>query len=274
MLFTDRYFTKAKLIAQKSGLNPEVAYRFFARTDGIAAMEPFKLMAQKLLGDKATVLAHPEGFPFQAGDTLAIVRGKFQDIVEYEPMLLWWAILPSYCAKQSSEIYGASQDIALFQQKDVDVIAMENRHGFGGEVTALTSYGAKVGGIQLSSCEIATNPLAYLEFILDEVYKPLIENPRTWCKTSKAVGTMPHALLAIFQGDYALACQAYKDTFSEDKIIVLNDYNNREIDDSLIALKELGADLYGVRCDTCGENYPQLSVGLPPTERYARGISK
>jgi len=274
MLFTDKYFTKAKLIAEHAGLNPEVAYRFFARSDGIAAMEPFKLMVQKLLGDKASVITYPEGYPFEAGDTLAILRGKFQDIVEYEPMLLWWAILPSYCAKQAFEISDSGQDIALYQERDIDVIAMENRHNFGGEVTALTSYGAKVGGVQFSSCEIASNPLAYLGFILDEVYKPLIENPRTWCNTDKALGTMPHALLAIFKGDYAMACNAYQSCFPDDKIIVLNDYNNREIDDSLIALKVLGADLYGVRCDTCGENYPQLSIGLLPTYRYSRGISK
>lgn len=273
-IFTDKYFTKAKLIAKHVGLNPVVSYRFFARCSGIAAMEPLKLMAAKLLKDKAELVTWPEGQKFEAGDTIAILKGKFQDVVEYEPLLLWWTILPSVCALEAQKIYDESQDMALCYKKEVDVIAMENRHNFSAEVTALTSYGARVGGITLSSCEIASNPLAYLSYIIDNVYLPNLNYPMSALCTNKAVGTMPHALLAIFKGDYAQACQAYKSTFPSDQIIVLNDYNNKEIDDSLTALKELGKELYGVRCDTCGENYPQLSWLLPPTERYSRGISR
>lgn len=266
MIFTDKYFTKAKLIAAHAGLDPVVSYRIFARCGGKAAMEPLRMMVEKLLGDRALISTLPTGVFFEAGDTLAIITGRFQDLVEYEPMWLWWSILPSYCALQAYKIVTAADG-------EIDVMAFENRHNFGAEATALTSYGAMIGGIRKTSCEIGTDPLKYLSYLLDNVYKPLCGDLGSLLYLDKAIGTMPHALLAIFEGDYKEACLAYKAAFPDECYTVLNDYNNREIDDSLIALSVLGERLYAIRCDTCGENRPQLKRNEPPSPSYHTGIS-
>ena len=151
-----------------------------------------------------------------------------------------------------------------------------------------SSNGTKVNGTRVSEqqlkpgdklsianheYEIAYDPLRYLEFILDHVYGYLLEKPEVLFASERAVGTMPHALLAIFHGDYVEACQAYKKAFPQERYVVLNDYNNREIDDSFTALRILGSQLYAVRCDTCGENFPQLQPGVGPALGYQLGVS-
>ncbi|MFC4737586.1 nicotinate phosphoribosyltransferase [Bacillus daqingensis] len=66
----------------------------------------------------------------------------------------------------------------------------------------------------------------------------------------KGIGTMPHALIQLFKGDLVQATKAYKDTFPDDELLALVDYNNDVIEDSLKVAREFGRELSGVRVDT------------------------
>ncbi|MRX72719.1 nicotinate phosphoribosyltransferase [Bacillus lacus] len=66
----------------------------------------------------------------------------------------------------------------------------------------------------------------------------------------KGMGTMPHALIQMFNGDVVEAAKAYSKRFPEDDLIVLVDYNNDCITDALRAAREFGSQLKGVRVDT------------------------
>lgn len=66
----------------------------------------------------------------------------------------------------------------------------------------------------------------------------------------KGMGTMPHALLQLFKGDVVAATRAYKETFPEDELTSLVDYNNDVITDALKVAREFGDELKGVRLDT------------------------
>lgn len=66
----------------------------------------------------------------------------------------------------------------------------------------------------------------------------------------KGMGTMPHALIQLFEGDIVEATRAYKETYPEDDLMALVDYNNDVITDSLKVAREFGEDLKGVRVDT------------------------
>lgn len=66
----------------------------------------------------------------------------------------------------------------------------------------------------------------------------------------QGMGTMPHALIQMFQGDIVKATKAYKETFPEDDLIALVDYNNDVITDALKVAHEFGDELKGVRIDT------------------------
>ncbi|MBM7621358.1 nicotinate phosphoribosyltransferase [Bacillus tianshenii] len=66
----------------------------------------------------------------------------------------------------------------------------------------------------------------------------------------KGMGTMPHALIQLFNGDVVEASKAYHEKFPEDDLLVLVDYNNDVITDALKVARVFGDKLKGVRIDT------------------------
>lgn len=66
----------------------------------------------------------------------------------------------------------------------------------------------------------------------------------------KGMGTMPHALIEMCQGDVCKAADLYHKTFPNEKVTALIDYNNDVIRDSLKLAKHLGRTLKAVRVDT------------------------
>lgn len=66
----------------------------------------------------------------------------------------------------------------------------------------------------------------------------------------KGMGTMPHALIEMCQGDVLKAADIYHKTFPNEKVTALIDYNNDVINDSLKLAKHLGHTLKAVRVDT------------------------
>ncbi|KAA0549058.1 nicotinate phosphoribosyltransferase [Bacillus sp. BGMRC 2118] len=79
----------------------------------------------------------------------------------------------------------------------------------------------------------------------------------------QGMGTMPHALIQLFNGDVVEAAKAYQDTFPEDELMVLVDYNNDVITDALKVAKEFGEDLKAVRLDTSRTMIDQYFVRNP-----------
>lgn len=262
--FVDKYFSKSKRIAEVAGLNPIVKYRIFTRFDGVAALRPMAKLIMKLQQGKLTqVDILKTGTEFKARDTIATVSGRFQDLVELETQYLQWAALPSYCASKSKEIMAAAPD------KIVSDFAA--RHLYDPTSVALASYGAKIGGIESASTDVGGEAEAWLDLMIDQYL--------VWMKSLKfhglGIGTTPHALLAIFNGDYLKMAEAYKAAFPHDKFIALVDYNNREIDDTLKLLSKYDKGLAGIRIDTCGENCAQVGNDLAGNPVFAkeRGVS-
>jgi nicotinate phosphoribosyltransferase len=66
----------------------------------------------------------------------------------------------------------------------------------------------------------------------------------------KGMGTMPHALIQLFEGDVVAATKAYHEKFPEDDLVALVDYKNDVITDALNVAREFGEKLHGVRVDT------------------------
>lgn len=63
-------------------------------------------------------------------------------------------------------------------------------------------------------------------------------------------GTIPHSLIAHFNGDIVKTCNAYLDVYPNDRLISLVDFNNDVINDSVNLIKDIGSKVYGVRIDT------------------------
>ena len=66
----------------------------------------------------------------------------------------------------------------------------------------------------------------------------------------KGMGTMPHALIQICDGDVCKASDIYLKSFPNEKVTALIDYHNNVVRDSLILARHLGEKLNGVRIDT------------------------
>ncbi|MCH1625347.1 nicotinate phosphoribosyltransferase [Fredinandcohnia quinoae] len=66
----------------------------------------------------------------------------------------------------------------------------------------------------------------------------------------EGMGTMPHALIQLFDGDIVAATKAYHAKFPNDELMVLVDYNNDCITDALKVAREFGPTLKAVRIDT------------------------
>jgi nicotinate phosphoribosyltransferase len=67
----------------------------------------------------------------------------------------------------------------------------------------------------------------------------------------RGIGTVPHALIACFDGDTVAAARAFADHFgSETNIVVLVDFANDSVRTSLEVAEALGERLWGVRLDT------------------------
>lgn len=66
----------------------------------------------------------------------------------------------------------------------------------------------------------------------------------------KGMGTMPHALIQICKGDIIKASKLYLETFPNEKVTALVDYNNDVITDSIKLAKALKNKLGAVRVDT------------------------
>ena len=79
----------------------------------------------------------------------------------------------------------------------------------------------------------------------------------------KGMGTMPHALIQLFDGDIVAATKAYHKKFPEDELIVLVDYNNDIIIDALKVAREFGEKLKAVRVDTSRTMIDQYFVRHP-----------
>jgi nicotinate phosphoribosyltransferase len=77
---------------------------------------------------------------------------------------------------------------------------------------------------------------------------------------SSGIGTVPHALIAAFDGDTVAATRALAATVSEDvKIITLVDFDNDCVGTSLAVARAMGSRLHGVRIDT-SESMVDVSV--------------
>ncbi|MFB4159885.1 nicotinate phosphoribosyltransferase [Geomicrobium sp. JSM 1781026] len=79
----------------------------------------------------------------------------------------------------------------------------------------------------------------------------------------EGMGTMPHALIQLFNGDLVAASHAYREMFPDDQLMALVDYNNDAITDALRVAREFGNDLNAVRIDTSNSMVDQFFCRNP-----------
>jgi nicotinate phosphoribosyltransferase len=66
----------------------------------------------------------------------------------------------------------------------------------------------------------------------------------------RATGTMPHALIALYEGNVCDASEAFQRFYPDTHLISLVDFNNDSVSDAVNCLRRFGEELWGVRLDT------------------------
>jgi nicotinate phosphoribosyltransferase len=89
----------------------------------------------------------------------------------------------------------------------------------------------------------------------------------------KGMGTMPHALIQLCQGDLVKACQLYADQFPEEKITALVDYHNDVIAESLKVAQVFQNRLKAVRVDTSSSLTDQYFSRHPLANQDTKGVN-
>ncbi|KAE9529213.1 nicotinate phosphoribosyltransferase [Testudinibacter aquarius] len=219
--FSAVYFLKTSKIVANRIPRQTVSMQFFQKNEAIvcgmdeaiALLHTFAANPQNL-----KIWALNDGDKISPFETVLMVEGYYEDFGYLE------GIIDGILARRTSvatHVYNVVQAASGKQ-----VIFMGDRDDHFSQ-QAGDGYAAYIGGMS-----------AQATYAMNEWWG------------SDGVGTMPHALIQLFNGDLIQACEAYLATFPEDNLVALVDYNNDVIEDSLKVARHFGNKLYGVRVDT------------------------
>ncbi len=233
--FSAVYFLKTAELAQKYCQNRIVTMQFFQRKEQVVVCGI----------DESIALIHtfaknPESLEIHAlhdGDMIEPFEAVLTITGHYENFGFLEGLIDGILARRSSVATNVHHVVKAAGDKMVLFMGDRNDH-FSQQ--AGDGYAAFIGG---SSAQ-ATHAMN-----------------EWWGK--EGIGTMPHALIQLFNGDIVAASKAYQETFPEDQLVVLVDYHNDVITDSLKVARTLGDQLAAVRIDTSGNMVDQYFMRNP-----------
>ena len=248
--YTDKYFLRSSEVLKAEGLNPWVRAQVFIRQGpgevrGVNEAVEILSKYNDFRKNGGQVLGLPEGSPYQSAETLMLIEGRAQDLVELETMYL--GVLAAETTKHNDGVI--SVDLSEVERRAAVIskmiaprplIYMGARHWRFDEDRRIAAA-AFAGGATETSTDIGA------------------------ATAGKAgIGTIPHFLENIYAAHLGRKRAVVESTLAFDRVIdpkvprvALVDYNNREVDDSLATAAALGERLAAVRLDTCGENLAQ-----------------
>ncbi|AWX69353.1 nicotinate phosphoribosyltransferase [[Mycoplasma] anseris] len=215
------YFFKTEKIAKIYHKNDIVTLQFFQRNNDVKLCginEAIEILIKNTNINNYSIKYLPEGSIIHNREVVLELEGPYYEFG------VWEGIIDGILARQTSIATNAYRVVKAANGKTVISMADRADHYINQE---RDSYAIEVGGIKNHSTPLASR---------NSVQKPF--------------GSMPHALIQMFEGDLVAACRAYHKTFPEDPLVALVDFHNDVISDSLACLKEFGKDLKGVRIDT------------------------
>ncbi|MCP3741114.1 nicotinate phosphoribosyltransferase [Rossellomorea sp. BNER] len=223
--FSAVYFLKTREIVKKYKPQSKITMQFFQKNHGVLCGTDEAIALLHTFADNPEQLeihSLKDGDEIHPFETVLTISGRYQDFGYLEGMI------DGILARRTSvatNVYRVMKAAALSGTQK-PVIFMGDRDDHFTQQSG-DGYAAFIGG----STAQATNAMN-----------------EWWGK--QGMGTMPHALIQLFNGDIVEATQAYKETFPNDELIALADYNNDVITDSLKVARVFGDELKGVRIDT------------------------
>lgn len=220
--FTANYFLKTRKIILENIPDQIVTMQFFQRENDvmvcgldecIALIYEFAVRPQDL-----KIEALRDGDLIEAGEPVLKITGRYEDFGYLESMI------DGILARRSSVATNTYRVMRELNGKGIINMA-DRQDEYNTQIG--DGYAAYVAGLKADS----TDAMGF------------------WWG-GKGLGTMPHALIQICDGDILKAADFYLKTFPEEKVTALIDYHNNVVRDSLMIARHLGEKLKAVRIDT------------------------
>lgn len=224
------YFWRTKEILEKDENRKSVTMQIFQRHDSTLCgidevVELLKIGAGYWEGEKwvssydeLEIQALVDGEEIKPSETVAHIIGPYHTFAHLESLYL------GILARRTLVATNVRKAVSVANRKPVVFFADRFDHFLN---QAGDGYAAKVGGAN----SVAT-PAQGESF------------------DGKSSGTMPHALIALYDGDTLLATEKFHKFEGDIPLIALVDFQNDVIATSLAVAKKFGNKLWGVRLDT------------------------
>lgn len=223
--FSAVYFLKTREIVKNKLPGQEVTMQFFQKHDAVLCGTDEAIALVHTFADepeKLEIHSLKDGDKIKPYETVLTITGPYENFGYLE------GVIDGILSRRTSvatNVYNVVK-AAQYSGKEKPIIFMADRDDHYTQ-QAGDGYAAFIGG----STAQATHAMN-----------------EWWGK--EGMGTMPHALLQMFEGDIVAATKAYYEMYPEDELIALVDYNNDVITDSLKVARAFGEKLKGVRVDT------------------------
>ena len=220
--FTANYFLKTRKIVLENIPNQIVTMQFFQREDDvmvcgldecIALIHEFAVEPETL-----KIEALNDGDIINYGEPALKITGKYENFGFLESMI------DGILARRSSVCTNTYRVMKVLNGKGIINMA-DRQDEYNTQIG--DGYASYVAGLKADSTDAMG----------------------AWWG-GKGLGTMPHALIQICDGDICKAADFYLKTFPEEKVTALIDYHNNVVNDSLMIARHLKDKLRAVRVDT------------------------
>jgi nicotinate phosphoribosyltransferase len=220
--YSDKYFVRAREILLADQYRPHVTMQVFGKSHAFLGGVDEAIAILKLCSiewPELEVQALHDGDEVEPWETVLLIEGPYDAFAHLETLYL------GVLSRRTRVGTNTRRVVEAAAPKEIMFFPARHDHWL---VQTGDGYAAHVAG----AIGVSTDAQA------------------SWWG-SHGVGTVPHALIAAYNGDTVLATQKFAETTEPDvKLISLVDFNNNCVATSLDVARALGERLYGVRLDT------------------------
>ena len=225
--YTDAYFNHARSTLLADGRHPTVVVQVFQKNDAWLGGMDEAIAILKLCAhdpERLTIRALYDGDRIEPWETVLAIEGDYTAFAHLETVYLGTLARRTLITSNVVRVLEAANG--------KPVIFMPARHDHH-RVQAGDGYAAHVAG-QITGFEIGVTS----------------DEQASWWG-GRAIGTVPHALIAAYGGDTVLAARKFAEWAPQEmSVAVLGDFENDSVRTALEVADALGERLWGVRLDT------------------------
>ena len=222
--YSDKYFVRTRDVLRADGHSPNVLMQVFCKAHAVLCGVDEAVAILKLASDDPqalTLRALYDGDTVDPFDTVMTIEGPYDTFAHLETLYLGVLARRTRIATQTRRVVDAAAP--------KDVLFFPARHDHY-TLQAGDGHAAHIGGAAAVSTDV---------------------QGRWW--GGEGIGTVPHAAIAAYGGDTALAASKFAERTPETvQLVVLVDFENDSVKTALEVAHALGPRLYGVRLDTSG----------------------